>query len=159
MILVSVHDDSVAASSDFFWPFSKMPSLARHIVYYKHTTLQNLRLPKEVGGGVWWLREALQGQKPTARTWQTTLLEVLEELVYSVLGCDPCLFMCNGGLEMIISVIHNDVANSVCTGPESLGMAAITEIGNKLDIKQLGEAHVFLGLKIWRHDESIRLGQ
>jgi hypothetical protein len=84
---------------------------------------------------------------------------VLEELVYRVSGSDPCLFMCNGGLEMIIALIHNDVDDSMCTGPESLGMAAITEIGNKLDIKQLGEAHVFLGLKIWRHDESIRLGQ
>jgi hypothetical protein len=38
-------------------------------------------------------------------------------------------------------------------------MAAINEIGKNLEIQQLGEAHVFLGLEIRRHKGRVYLGQ
>jgi hypothetical protein len=121
------------------------------------TEVVYLRLPKELGGGIWRLRKALYGLKQAARAWHMTLRKVMEELGYRVSGVDPCLFMRNNRPELIIVVIHVD--DGVCTGPKLLVIAAITEIGNKLDIKQLGEAHVFLGLEIRRSGDRLWLGQ
>jgi hypothetical protein len=116
-----------------------------------------LRLPKELGVGIWRLRKALYGLKQAACEWHLTLRKVMEELAYRLSGIDPCLFMHNNGPELVLIVIHVD--DGMCTGPKLLVMAAITEIGNKLDIKQLGEARVFLGLDIRRSGECLWLGQ
>jgi hypothetical protein len=121
------------------------------------TEVVYLRLPMELGGGIWRLGKALYGLKQAARAWHFTLRKVMEELGYQVSSVDPCLFTRGNGPALVIVIIHVD--DGVCTGPKSLVLAAITEIGRKLDIKQLGEAHVFLGLDIRRSAGGMWLGQ
>jgi hypothetical protein len=81
----------------------------------------------------------------------------MEELEYKVSEVDPCLFTHGNGPELVIVIIHVD--DGICTGPKSLVITAIIEIGRKLAIKQLGEAQVFLGLEIRRSAWRMWLGQ
>jgi hypothetical protein len=93
------------------------------------------------------------------RALHFTLHKVMEELGYRVSGIDPCPFARSDSPELIIVIINVD--DGVFTGLKSLMMAALTEICNKLDIKQLGEAHVFLarcGDRMWVGQEKYIAG-
>jgi hypothetical protein len=81
----------------------------------------------------------------------------MEGLGYQVSCVDPCPFTRGKGAELTIVVIHVD--DGLCTGSKPLVMEALAEIGKKLEIKQIGEAHVFLGLEIWRCGDRVWLGQ
>jgi hypothetical protein len=80
----------------------------------------------------------------------------MEELGYVVSDVDPCLLTRSVG-ERLVVVIHVD--DGVCTSPRPRVMVALNEIGKKVYIKQLGDAHVLLGLEIRGRSGRVYLGQ
>jgi hypothetical protein len=116
-----------------------------------------IRQPQELGGCVWRLKKALYGLRQAARKWHRKLCETMEELGFVVSDVDPCLFTRSVHGERLVVVIQVD--DGVCTGPRARVMAALDEIGKKLEIKKLGEAHVCLSMEIRRRSGRVYLGQ
>lgn len=107
-------------------------------------------------GQVWKLKRALYGLRTSPRLWQKEASRVLQELGLQPVPEDPCLFVGEGIIvffyvdDIIIVNIPTDAARrrveQLCHGIKSYW-----------DVRDLGEARWFLGIRILRDREQKKL--
>ena len=117
-----------------------------------------IKLPEELGGKVWRLKKALYGLKQAARAWHIKLREVMTKIKYRASDVDPCLFIQDEGDERTLVLFHVD--DGLVVAPRKQGKVMIETIGKVLEIKDLQEASVYLGIEIRRRqDGGLGIGQ
>ena len=100
------------------------------------------------------LNKALYGLKQSARIWYNTLKEVLIKLNFEVLSTENCIFI-NRDLNIIITIYVDDLA---IIGPnlDSINNC-IKDIHKHFNIKLLGPIKDYLGVKIERDNNTLKL--
>lgn len=102
---------------------------------------------------VWKLKKSLYGLKTSQKNWNLQFSEHVKKLGFTVSTRDPCLFMLAEKETIIILQLFVD--DILLTGNDEERMNKIQrELGNKLDIKLLGEPKKFLGLTINRDKKA-----
>jgi hypothetical protein len=101
-----------------------------------------LKLTEALGGKIWKLQKALYGLEQAARAWYVKLRGVMQGLGYYASPVDPCLFTRGVNKEQIVIGIHVD--DGIGAGPAGRMEGAIKEIGQVLELKDLGRANYAL---------------
>lgn len=111
-----------------------------------------MKIPKGVDidhqpGQVLKVKKALYGLKQAGHEWALHLKEILEKIGWEQSPRDPCIFsMAN---EQFLLVYVDDLL--LITPSQKAMIRRKEEIGNCLNIKDLGEVHDYLGINIKRH--------
>lgn len=111
------------------------------------------------GQPVWRLRKALYGLKQAAQAWHAKLKTALTGVGLSISQSDPCLYTTSVDGQSVYLLVHVD--DALIVGPPA-GVAYVKDQFCKLfDVRDLGDANVFLGLEIARNrtDGLLWLGQ
>ena len=95
------------------------------------------------------LRKSLYGLKQAPRAWHLKLKGELEKLGLKVSAADPGLFILPLGQDSVYVLVYVD---DILLASRSLAniQALKSKIGRVFDVKDLGEAHHFLGMLIER---------
>jgi hypothetical protein len=99
-------------------------------------------------GKVWRLRKALYGLKQAAQAWHAKLQSSLSTVGFMVSLADPCLYIVSFDGKRVYLLVHVDDVLIVGHAP---GVVHVKKEFSKLfDVRDLGDAAVFLGLQIVR---------
>ena len=106
------------------------------------------------------LEKALYGLRQGARAWHEALRSELEKMGYDVAESDPSLFIANreSAAGRVWILVHVDDMLIAALDHKAAG-AVKSAIAAKFDIKDLGEARVYLGMEITRSGGIITLSQ
>jgi hypothetical protein len=107
-----------------------------------------IRLPPEIGGEIWQLKKALYGLRQAAKQWNEKLSEVLLLLGHTQSQADPCLFYKGDARQGTHLLFHVD--DALVKGSDESVKEAIRTLAGHFDIRELGDARVFLGIQIER---------
>jgi hypothetical protein len=102
------------------------------------------------------LEKALYGLRQGARAWHEALREELENLGYRAAESDPSLFV--SANDQVWILVHVDDMFIAAPDHRAAGVVK-SKIATKFDIKDLGEARVYLGMEITRSGGIIKLSQ
>ena len=92
------------------------------------------------------LRKSIYGLKQSSRCWNTTLDSHLKEMGFVQSTSDPCIYVDTRADGFYIGVYVDDM---VLAGPTERRIKEIKKaLSQKLDIKDLGELHHFLGITV-----------
>jgi hypothetical protein len=110
-------------------------------------------------GKVWLLKRALYGLKQAAQAWHATLKSRFATIGLHPSESDPCLFVDTTCKEQTYVVIHVD--DALIVGPSASVLAVKSRISSLFEVRDLGEATLFLGLEIVRDRQrgTLWLGQ
>jgi hypothetical protein len=97
---------------------------------------------------VWLLKKALYGLKQAAQAWHATLKNRFATIGLRPSESDPCLFVGEVCKEKKYVLIHVD--DALIIGPSAAVLDIQSRIGSLFDVRDLGEASLFLGLEIVR---------
>jgi hypothetical protein len=116
-----------------------------------------LKLQIELGGKVWRLRRALYGLKQAAREWHTKLRATLVAEGFKSSDHDPCLFMKGSGKGRVLLLVHVD--DCLIVGKDEVTKRCTKILAKHFELKDLGEAKLFLGQAIECDEKWIRVSQ
>jgi hypothetical protein len=108
---------------------------------------------------VWRLRKALYGLKQAPRMWYRKLDQYLQELGFTRSDADHSVYVRRDtarGSMVIIAVYVDDL---VITGDTALVTATKAALGQRFDMKDLGEVHWLLGIEVARRGDTFQLSQ
>ncbi|MBW0529554.1 hypothetical protein O181_069269 [Austropuccinia psidii MF-1] len=100
------------------------------------------------------LKKAIYGLRQAPRAWYNRLSDWLASTGFKAAVSDPCVFYRNNNCPIWIFVHVDDIAIL----REDLDKFK-KEIGQEFKTKLLGQANLFLGIKIYQDVDSIRLSQ
>ena len=105
------------------------------------------------------LKKALYGLKNSAKAWFDTFSAYLAEQGYSRSHYDECLWEYKDKEKKLYIVVFVD--DCLVIGDDDLITSFINKISKKFKIRDLGEAHTFLGMEITRNrkDRILKIGQ
>jgi hypothetical protein len=118
-----------------------------------------LRPPPEAGTGskVWLLKKALYGLKQAPRVWHEHLRSKLERDGFTTPSQDPFVFVRTQGSDRTIMLVHVDDVAVVGTAAGS--QKAISDLRGHFKFKDQGQASLFLGVEVARHDKGLLITQ
>jgi hypothetical protein len=116
-----------------------------------------LRLPGELGGEVWRLRKAIYGLKQAAEDRHAKLRATMQAEGFEASQHVPCLFMKENGADEVFLLIHVD--NCFCVGTQEMTEGVQQTLAKHFEIKDMGEAKLFLGQEIRRDERGIFVSQ
>ena len=106
------------------------------------------------------LKKSIYGLKQSPRCWNIAIDDYLKQMKFVQTEGDPCLYVSKNGAEtVIIAVYVDDILIATKTDERMTEVkAAITD---RFDVKDLGELHFFLGVKVVQDQKTgaIWLGQ
>ena len=105
------------------------------------------------------LKKSLYGLKQSPRCWNEALDRHLKKMGFEQANSDPCIYTASGGELFLIAVYVDDI---ILAGRSDLRMKEVKDaIAGKFTVKDLGELHHFLGVKVIQNKESnsIWIGQ
>jgi hypothetical protein len=105
------------------------------------------------------LRRSIYGLKQSPRCWNATLDGKLKRMGFSQTKGDPCIYTAQDGEPFIIGVYVDDI---LLAGKSDRRMAEVkTTLSDEFNMKDMGELHYFLGVKIIQNTETgeIWMGQ
>ena len=105
------------------------------------------------------LNRTIYGLKQSSRCWNQALDKHLKNMGFKSSTNDPCIYTLNSGGEVIILAVYVDDIILAGKSTEKI-QQIIKEIAEKFDVKDMGELHHFLGVKITRlEDRKIWISQ
>ena len=103
------------------------------------------------------LKKSIYGLKQSSRCWNATLHFHLLDMGFIQSTSDPCLYMHSGGDPLYIGVYVDDM---VLAGATDRKISEVKQsLSKKLDVKDLGKLHHFLGITVIQEKECIWIGQ
>ena len=105
------------------------------------------------------LKKSLYGLKQSPRCWNEALDKHLTKMGFEQTNSDPCVYTASGGELFLIAVYVDDI---ILAGRSDKRMKEVKDaIAEKFTVKDLGELHHFLGVKVIQDKESnsIWIGQ
>ena len=105
------------------------------------------------------LKKSLYGLKQSPRCWNEALDKHLKKMGFEQANSDPCIYTASGGELFLIAVYVDDI---ILAGRSDQRMKEVKDaIAGKFTVKDLGELHHFLGVKVIQNKESnsIWIGQ
>jgi hypothetical protein len=102
-------------------------------------------------GWLWKLEKALYGLKQAGRQWKIKLEGVLREMGFTKSAADDCLYVReeNGEIEVVVLVYMDDMA---VAGRKLENVEAFKKnLGERFEIKDLGELEYILGIQVTRN--------
>ena len=105
------------------------------------------------------LKHSIYGLKQSPRCWNTTLDQQLQDMGFIQSTSDPCIYTASEGESFIIGVYVDDM---ILAGSSDERMTQVKEaLSNRFQMKDLGELHHFLGVRIIQDVEkgTIWIGQ
>jgi Reverse transcriptase (RNA-dependent DNA polymerase) len=104
------------------------------------------------------LHKALYGLRQSPRAWYNKMRDTLFELSFSTSTSDPLHFIYHKGSIIIYLLVYVD--DIVVTDNNFVFIQAIVQLlDNRFTIKDLGQLHYFLGIKVLSHDKGLLLNQ
>jgi hypothetical protein len=100
-------------------------------------------------GQVWRLRKALYGLKQAAQAWHAKLKSSLSTVGFAIALADPCLYITSVDGKRVYLLVHVD--DVLIVGHASGVVHVKHEFIKLFDVRDLGDADVFLGLQIVRN--------
>ena len=98
------------------------------------------------------LKRSIYGLKQSPRCWNSALDHKLKQMGFVQAKGDPCLYMASEGEMFIIAVYVDDI---VLAGKGDQRMAEVKQaLAHQFQVKDMGELHYFLGVKVVRDKES-----
>ena len=98
------------------------------------------------------LKRSIYGLKQSPRCWNSALDHKLKQMGFVQAKGDPCLYMASEGEIFIIAVYVDDI---VLAGKGDQRMAEVKQaLAHQFQVKDMGELHYFLGVKVVRDKES-----
>ena len=92
------------------------------------------------------LKKSIYGLKQSPRCWNTALHNQLTMMEFVQADSDPCVYRASGGEVFFMGVYVDDI---ILAGESEKRMKEVKDtLTNKFDIKDMGELHYFLGMKI-----------
>ncbi len=92
------------------------------------------------------LKKSIYGLKQSPRCWNTTLHNQLTTMEFVQADSDPCVYRDSGGEIFFIGVYVDDI---ILAGESEKRMKEVKDtLTKKFDIKDMGQLHYFLGMKI-----------
>jgi hypothetical protein len=105
------------------------------------------------------LKQSIYGLKHLPRCWNVTLDQHVRHMGFEQSTSDPCIYTISEGETFIIGVYVDDI---VLASKSAEKMAEVKKaLSDKFEMKDLGELHYFLGVRIIHNNEegSIWMGQ
>ena len=105
------------------------------------------------------LRKSIYGLKQSPRYWNSALDIHLKKMGFVQTAGDPCLYMAAEGEIFLIAVYVDDI---LLAGKSDEKMTAVKQaLSQQFTVKDMGELHYFLGLKVIQNHEagSVWIGQ
>ena len=105
------------------------------------------------------LRKSIYGLKQSPRCWNSALDIHLKKMGFVQTAGDPCLYMVTEGEMFLIAVYVDDI---LLAGKSDERMTAVKQaLSQQFTVKDMGELHYFLGLKVIQNHEtgSVWIGQ
>jgi hypothetical protein len=103
------------------------------------------------------LKKSLYGLKQAPRSWYARIDNYLTRLGFSKSHADPNLYYKVMDNAPVILLLYVD--DLFITSKESLMIQCKKELASKLDMKDLGLMHYYLGLEVWQKRGEVFLGQ
>ena len=105
------------------------------------------------------LKQSLYGLKQSPRCWNSTLDTQLKNMGYVQSNNDPCIYMSSDGEHSVIGVYVDDFV--IAAKDQKKINQVKTALSQKFDVKDLGELHDFLGVKVVQDHEkgTVWIGQ
>ncbi|KAI0496003.1 hypothetical protein KFK09_022310 [Dendrobium nobile] len=104
------------------------------------------------------LRKSIYGLRQAPRQWYTTFMNYLIQLGFQYSTADPSLLTFKQDSTLIFLLVYVD--DILVTGNnEALLSDMLSKLHNKFNMKNLGLAHHFLGIKIQKHQDKYFLSQ
>lgn len=107
----------------------------------------------ETNGKVYRLKKTLYGLRQSARVWNQTLHESLVKNGCEQNKTDNCLYSLTSGGDVVYLLIHVDDILTATNNPEKQS-DLMSSIGKDFELKDLGEAKDFLGIRTERDEEG-----
>jgi hypothetical protein len=111
-----------------------------------------LKLPPELGGAIWLLHKSLYGLKQAARQWHAKLRDEMMSHGFTPSKHEPCLFVKTEGSGPVYVMVHVD--DALVIGERTAVDKAKQQMKSMFEIKDMGAASFFLGMKITRHADG-----
>lgn len=112
----------------------------------------------QTGEEVCRLKKSLYGLKQAARVWNQTFDETLKELEYEQCWADKCLYRRVNKDKVCYIIIHVDDM-LISTNSDDMLTELEKGIGNKFELKCLGDARHFLGIDIEENEGNFSISQ
>ena len=106
------------------------------------------------------LKKSIYGLKQSPRCWNTALDSHLKKMKFVQTKADPCIYVFKDKTETVIIAVYVD--DILIAGTSNKKIAEVkAAIANCFEVKDMGEFHYFLGVKIVRDSQAgtIWLGQ
>ena len=101
------------------------------------------------------LKHSMYGLKQSPRCWNATVDQQLKCMGFIQSTSDPCIYTSSEGESFIIGVYVDDI---VLAGKSDKRMADVKRaLSDKFEMKDLGELHYFLGVKIVQNHEKVTI--
>ena len=103
------------------------------------------------------LKRSIYGLKQSPRCWNAALDHKLKQMGFVQAKGDPCLYMASEGEMFIIAVYVDDI---VLAGKGDQRIAEVKQaLAHQFQVKDMGELHYFLGVKVVRDKDMFQLGE
>ena len=112
-----------------------------------------VKMPNELGGGIYRLLKALYGTKQAGMVWYRKLKKALEDCGLEESPCDPCLFImkdADSNTVMLVAVVVDDLLGVARKEVWTQFVEELTKRDIKLDVGSVGPATEFNGIRIQR---------
>ena len=98
------------------------------------------------------LKRSLYGLKQSPRCWNSVLDCHLKSMGFVQTTSDPCIYVSTEGEMFVIAVYVDDI---VLAGKSDRQMSEVkSALSSKFDVKDMGELHYFLGMKVFQHQKA-----
>jgi hypothetical protein len=111
-----------------------------------------LQLPPELDGAIWLLHQSLYGLKQAARQWHAKLRDEMMFHGFTPSKHEPCLFVKTESSGPVYVMVHVD--DTLVIGERAAVDKAKQQMKSMFEIKDMGAASFFLGMKITRHADG-----
>jgi len=103
------------------------------------------------------LRKALYGLKQAPQLWHNNINACLRSLGFTQSAADPNLYLRSEGILILLYV--DDISMSYLEAATKAAIEVKAKLSEKYKITNLGPASLYFGIKIYRDDTGISLGQ
>jgi transposase InsO family protein len=103
------------------------------------------------------LKRSIYGLKQSPRCWNSALDDSLKKMGFVQTASDPCLYVSSEGDLFMIGVHVDDI---ILAGKSNRRIAEVKEdLAHRFEVKDMGELHYFLGLKVVQGKNCVWIGQ
>jgi hypothetical protein len=124
--------------------------------HLKEEIYMRLPLGSRIDGKVCKLKRCLYGLKQSPREWYSRLTNYLLPYGFALSAYDPCVLIHSSG-NLFLAIYVDDI--SIFGPSDDLTENLITALKTEFAVKDLGEIHWLLGIKIDLTDDGITLSQ